>query len=396
MSDSLVEWNQRHWSSWVDENVSTDSDSMLISSPSTEPLTLMTSINFSAHTHTHTHAPLDQLWICKLTSAPVSSLLSRHVSNMLMQPTHFLHFTSFHPPPTSIPQHPEPANDKQTRQRRDGEREGLQIKADNDVVMDGCSTHKQACEQQQQADHRTMVKSPGERGGALCSLSHCHRHKLAATHTPSPRSHIWHTGVAAHTHTHTVQRAACIEACTCSRVIHNRMWTERWDGRQPIPGHCSQSKTWHELWFIKDEMGDTFIPELPCRPCSQRFCFYRVLSEYMNVKTLAGALHFTGCIRGNSGLEEDEQCSETHVWEGDWFFITWNVRNVQPLKDFTGLSIKVFSKRKILLWMTHTVNSVTVYFVRIIQLLYYSVVFKAFWQFLCLKCWNIIKPLRPI
>lgn len=119
------------------------------------PLTPLPTTTTTTHAHTHTyvhmHHWLDVEYVNRhLLQYPISS--PHHVSDMLMQPTQFLHSTSSPPSPfTPLPLLsvglPEPAKDEQMRQRSGGRREreresggDLQTKPDNDVVMDGCYT----------------------------------------------------------------------------------------------------------------------------------------------------------------------------------------------------------------------------------------------------------------
>lgn len=126
----------------------------------------------NTHTHTHlythlcTHAPLARCWICKSTSAPVPNLQPSpcvwyaNAANTVSSLHIFPSFFRFPLLPLLSADLPKPAN--MSRWGRGGEgkrgrksewvyRERLQTKPDNDVVMDGCYTHKQACEQQREA-----------------------------------------------------------------------------------------------------------------------------------------------------------------------------------------------------------------------------------------------------
>lgn len=124
--------------------------------------------NPNPHTYVHMHLWSDVEYVNRhLLQHPISS--SHHVSDMLMQPTEgfFLPLSlslSLHISPSSrlpscflssaptYPGLPTRADEAEEGRRERGEEE-LHTKPDNDVVMDGCYTHKQACEQRRGAGH---------------------------------------------------------------------------------------------------------------------------------------------------------------------------------------------------------------------------------------------------
>lgn len=276
------------------------SDSPPTTSPPTLPLhPLDNYYSPPLHTHTHlcTHAPLVHYWICKSTSAPAPNLqpspcvwYANAVNRVFFLPSFPPHLPILSPSlcflssaltyrslPTWVDD-TEETEGRATAKRR----EGLQTKPDNDVVMDGCYTHKQACEQQWEArlirEQWREIQKKGcwewEEGQSsilwhsLYFLPLCSRpaqQRLPWQHIYSNEHRECHTA-------DTFNTAAAASVQLCELVSKSCIWTLTNTTHShggvlmhgvPFRGHCSQSKAWSALWFIKDEMGWDLFPGDP-------------------------------------------------------------------------------------------------------------------------------------
>lgn len=236
--------------------------------------------NPNPHTYVHMHLWSDVEYVNRhLLQHPISS--SHHVSDMLMQPTEgfFLPLSlclSTSPRPLAFPlasspqpRHTRVCQHEQMRQRRGGGREEKRSFTQNLIMMllwmDVTHTNR----------HVSNGEEPGilenNGGGIQQREAECGRKDKApsscATQPPPPSSAVMS------------KRRVLLPPWQHAqlRTFKDPQQTRprRRDGWRPIPGeHCTRSKAWSVLWFIKDEMGWDPFPEDPHLAALAAFCCF--------------------------------------------------------------------------------------------------------------------------